>query len=111
MYGRNLGASKAQVRKTQRLLARVRDRVLREARLRQGGPASCGLQRANWTYAELAAYLYQQTGITVRETTTREFCHRHQVRLYRPTYRYLRGNPQRRAQARGGVAAMKKKRS
>ena len=65
----------------------------------KGGPASCGLQRANWTYAELAAYLFQQTGITVSETTMREFCHRHQIRPYRPTSRYLRGTPQRQAQA------------
>jgi transposase len=76
----------------------------------KGGPASCGLQRANWTYAELAAYLYQQTGITVSETTMREFCHRHQIRPYRPTYRYLRGDPQRQAQAQDELGAMKKKR-
>src|SRR5215510_10393184 len=31
----------------------------------KGRPASWGLQRANWPYAELAAYLYQQTGIRV----------------------------------------------
>jgi transposase len=76
----------------------------------KGGPASCGLQRANWTYAELAAYLYQQTGITVSETAMREFCHRHQIRPYRPTYRYLRGDPQRQAQAQDELVAMKKKR-
>jgi transposase len=74
------------------------------------GPARCGLQRANWTYAELAAYLYQQTGITVSETTMREFCHRYQIRPYRPTYRYLRGNPQRQAQAQSELTEMKKKR-
>jgi transposase len=76
----------------------------------KGGRASCGLQRANWTYAELAAYLYRQTGITVSETTMREFCHRHQIRPYRPTYRYLRGTPQRQAQARSELTEMKKKR-
>jgi len=75
----------------------------------KGGPASCGLQRANWTDAELAAYLYQQTGIIVSETTMRGFCYRHQSRPYRPTYRYLRGNPQRQAQARDELVAMKKK--
>jgi transposase len=77
----------------------------------KGGPASCGLQRANWTYGELATYLYQQAGITVSETTMREFCHRHQIRPYRPTYRYLRGNPQRQAQAQSELTVMKKKRS
>jgi transposase len=74
------------------------------------GPASCGLQRANWTYAELATYLFQQTGITVGETTMREFCHRQQIRPYRPTYRYLRGNPQRQAQAQSELTELKKKR-
>ena len=76
----------------------------------KGGPASCGLLRANWTYAELATYLYQQTGIAVSETTMREFCHRHQIRPYRPTYRYLRGDPQRQAQAQSELTEMKKKR-
>ena len=76
----------------------------------KGGPASCGLQRANWTYAELAAYLYQQTGIAVSETTMREFCHRQQIRPYRPTYRYLRGDPRRQAQAQDELTAMKKRR-
>ena len=59
----------------------------------KGGLLHCGLQRANWTYAELATYLYQQTGIAVSETTMREFCYRHQIRPYRSTYRYLRGDP------------------
>jgi transposase len=76
----------------------------------KGGPASCGLQRANWTYAELATYLFQQTGITVSETTMREFCHRQQIRPYRPTYRYLRGNPQRQVQAQSELTELKKKR-
>jgi len=76
----------------------------------KGGPASCGLQRANWTYAELAAYLYKQTGIAVSETAMREFCHRQQIRPYRPTYRYLRGEPQRQAQAQAELAEAQKKR-
>ena len=75
----------------------------------KGGPASCGLQRATWTSAELATSLCQQTGITVSETTMREFCHRHQIRPYRPTSRYLRGTPQRQAQAQSEVREMKKK--
>jgi transposase len=74
------------------------------------GPASCGLQRANWTYAELATYLFQRTGITVSETTMRDFCHRQQIRPYRPTYRYLRGNPQRQAQAQSELTELKKRR-
>jgi transposase len=75
----------------------------------KGGPASCGLQRANWTYAELVTYLYQQTGIATSETAMREFCHRHQIHPYRPTYRYLRGDPQRQAQAQAELTELKKK--
>jgi transposase len=75
----------------------------------KGGPVSCGLQRANWTYAELVTYLYQQTGIATSETAMREFCHRHQIRPYRPTYRYLRGDPQRQVQAQAELLELKKK--
>lgn len=75
----------------------------------KGGPASCGLQRANWTYAELADYLYQRTGIRVRETAMREFCHRQQIRPYRPTYRYLRGDPDRQAATKAELEDTKKK--
>jgi transposase len=72
------------------------------------GPASCGLQRANWTYRELADYLYKQTGLRVQETAMREFCHRQQIRPYRPTYRYLRGDPQRQAATRVELEEIKK---
>ena len=75
----------------------------------KGGPASCGLQRANWTYAELAEYLYTQTGIRVQETAMREFCHRQQIRPYRPTYRYLRGDPARQAATKAELGDTKKK--
>jgi transposase len=75
----------------------------------RGGPASCGLQRANWTYAELAEYLYQQTGIRVQETAMREFCHRQQIRPYRPTYRYLRGDAARQAVTQAELEDTKKK--
>jgi transposase len=44
------------------------------------GPAGCGLDRANWTYEELAIYLYQVKGLTVSTTTMRTFCQRHGVR-------------------------------
>ncbi len=74
----------------------------------KGGPASCGLDRANWTYAELAYYLYQQTGIEAKETAMRDFCHRHQIRPYRPSYQYLRGDPECQAQAKEELAALKK---
>ena len=72
------------------------------------GPQSCGLDRANWTYDELATYLYQTTGIAVRRTAMRDFCQRHEIRPYRPTYRYLRGDPQKQQVAREELTALKK---
>ena len=74
----------------------------------QDGPQGCGLDRANWTYDELATYLYQTTGIAVRRTAMREFCQRHAIRPYRPTYHYLRGDPQKQQAAREELAALKK---
>jgi transposase len=74
------------------------------------GPLHCGLDRANWTYEELATYLYQAEGITVKRTAMRDFCQRHGIRPYRPTYRYLRGDPEKQQAAREELAALKKKR-
>jgi transposase len=73
------------------------------------GPQSCGLDRANWTYEELATYLYQTTGITVKRTAMRDFCQRHNMRPYRPTYRYLRGDPEEQRVAQEELRALKKK--
>ena len=50
------------------------------------GPAGCGLDRANWTYAALATSLYQTAGIAVSERTMPSCCTTHGVRPYRPTY-------------------------
>jgi transposase len=75
------------------------------------GPQGCGLERANWTYAELAAHLYRAHGIGVRETAMRAFCRRHGVRPYRPTYRDLRGDPERQGAARRELAGLKKSRA
>jgi transposase len=72
------------------------------------GPQSCGLDRANWTYEELAAYLYHTTGIEVQRTAMRVFCQRHDIRPYRPTYRYLRGDPEAQRVAREELEALKK---
>jgi transposase len=74
------------------------------------GPAGCGLDRANWTYAELATYLYQTQGITVSESTMRLFCQRRGVRPYRPTYRYLKADPGQQETARQDLDALKKSR-
>jgi hypothetical protein len=38
------------------------------------GPAGCGLDRANWTYAEVATQLSRTHGMTVRLSTLRAFC-------------------------------------
>jgi CENP-B N-terminal DNA-binding domain. len=75
----------------------------------KAGPQGCGLDRANWTYEELATYLYQSMGIAVKRTAMRVFCQRHDIRPYRPTYRYLRGNPEKQQAARADLTALKKK--
>jgi transposase len=72
------------------------------------GPQSCGLDRANWTYEELATHLYRTTGIEVKRTAMRVFCQRHDMRPYRPTYRYLRGNPEKQQAAQAELATLKK---
>jgi transposase len=74
------------------------------------GPEGYGLDRANWTYAELAVYLYRVHGITVSESTMRTFCRTHGVRPYRPTYRYLKADPARQSVAHQDLQAYKKSR-
>jgi transposase len=69
----------------------------------KAGPEGCGLDRANWTYEELATYVYQTLGITVKRTAMWDFCQRHDIRPYRPTYHYLRGDPE---EQRGVVHSM-----
>jgi transposase len=71
------------------------------------GPAGCGLDRANWTYEELAIYLYHVKGLTVSTTTMRTFCQRHGVRPYRPTYQYLKANPAQQEIARHDLEVLK----
>jgi hypothetical protein len=39
----------------------------------------------------------------------RVFCQRHAIRPYRPTYRSLRGNPEKQQAARADLTALKKK--
>ena len=73
------------------------------------GPAACGLDRANWTYAELADHLFKTQGVLVRKSAMQVFCHKHDIRPYRPTYRFLRGDPVQQAAAREDLAALKKK--
>jgi transposase len=74
------------------------------------GPVKQGLDRANWTYAELADHLYKSKGVRVQKSAMQVFCSRHDIRPYRPTYRFLRGDPVKQAAAREDLAALKKKR-
>jgi transposase len=73
------------------------------------GPTGCGLDRANWTYAELATQLYRTHGITVSTSTMRAFCASYGVRPYRPTYRYRKADPVQQAAARQELQALKKR--
>jgi transposase len=72
-----------------------------------GGPAKQGLDRANWTHAELADHLLKARGIRASRAAVGRFCRRIGIRVYRPTYRYLRGNPEKQAQARRDIAELK----
>jgi transposase len=73
-----------------------------------GGPAAGGLDRANWTYAELAGHLHTARGVRVGKSALHAFCRKHDIRPYRPTYRFLRGDPAKQAAAREDLAALKK---
>jgi transposase len=72
------------------------------------GPVAQGLSLANWTYEELALHLQRSKGIKVKKSAMAEFCQRHDIRPYRPTYRFLRGDPLKQAKAAVELAAFKK---
>ena len=72
------------------------------------GPAKQGLDRANWTYEELADHLLKTHGIKTSRSAMHRFCRKVGIRPYRPTYRYLRGDPDKQAQARQDLAGLKK---
>ena len=74
------------------------------------GPAQQGLDRANWTHEELADHLRKTQGICTSRPAVGRFCRKLGIRLYRPSYHYERGNPEKQAQAREDIAALKKKR-
>jgi transposase len=73
------------------------------------GPARQGLDRAGWTHEELADHLFKTKGIRTSRSAVQRFCARIGIRLYRPTYHYLRGDPAKQEQARQEIAALKKK--
>jgi transposase len=72
------------------------------------GPAQQGLDRANWTHAELADHLRKARGVRTSRSAVQRLCARIGVRLYRPTYRYLRGDPVKQARAKEGLAELGK---
>ena len=74
------------------------------------GPARQGLDRANWTHQELADHLYKIHGIKTSRSAMQRFCSRIDIRPYRPTYRFLRGDKDKQAQAKEDIAGLKKKR-
>jgi transposase len=72
------------------------------------GPAEQGLDRANWTHEELADHLYKAKGVKTSRSAVQRFCSKIGIRLYRPTYRYLRGDKDKQAQARADIDALKR---
>ena len=72
------------------------------------GPAKQGLDRANWTHEELADHLRKTKGIQTSRSAVQRFCAKIDIRLYRPTYRYDRGNPEKQARAREDLAELGK---
>lgn len=74
------------------------------------GPGQQGLDRANWTHEELADHLHKIKGIRTSRSAVQRFCAKIGIRLYRPTYRYLRGDPVKQAQAREDLADLGKAR-
>ncbi len=72
------------------------------------GPAKQGLDRANWTHEELADHLRKTRGIQTSRSAVQRFCARIGIRLYRPTYHYERGDPQKQARAKEDLADLGK---
>src|SRR4029450_8228641 len=72
------------------------------------GPAACGLDRAHWTYAELGDHLLKAEGIRASRSAVLRFCKKLGVRVYRPTYRFLRADPVKQEKAAEELAALKK---
>ena len=74
------------------------------------GSTTQGLDRANWSHEELADYLLKTQGIQTSRSAVQRFCSKIDIRRYRPTYRYLRGNPDKQAKAKEDLADLGKKR-
>jgi transposase len=72
------------------------------------GPAKQGLDRANWTHEELADHLHKTRGVQTSRSAVQRFCSKIGIRLYRPTYRYERGDPAKQARAKEDLAELGK---
>lgn len=72
------------------------------------GPATQGLDRANWTHEELADHLLKAKGIHTSRSAVQRFCSTIGIRLYRPTYRHDRGDPVKQAKAKEDLAELGK---
>lgn len=72
------------------------------------GPAQQGLDRANWTHEELADHLRKTRGIHTSRSAVQRFCAKIGIRLYRPTYHYERGDPEKQAKAKEDLADLGK---
>jgi transposase len=72
------------------------------------GPAPQGLDRANWTHEELAEHLYRTHGVRTSRSAVQRLCRKLDIRLYRPTYRYLRGDATKQQKAREDLAELKR---
>jgi transposase len=73
------------------------------------GPAKQGLDRANWTHEELADHLLKTHGIRTSRSAMQRFCQKIGIRVYRPTYHYERGVPEKQKQAKEEIAELKAK--
>jgi transposase len=72
------------------------------------GPAPQGLDRANWTHPELADHLRRTHGVATSRSGVQRLCAKLGIRLYRPTYRYLRGDPAKQQKAQEDLAELKR---
>jgi transposase len=72
------------------------------------GPAQQGLDRAGWTHEGLADQLFKTKGIKTSRSAVQRFGAKIGIRRYRPTYRYLRGDPAKQARAKEDLADLGK---
>jgi transposase len=73
------------------------------------GPVQQGLDRANWTHEELADHLFKTHGIATSRSAMQRFCQKIAIRVYRPTYHFLRGKPEKQEAAKQEIAELKEK--